>query len=689
MFCTKCGSKLSEESVFCPKCGQKVVMQQGEEVKIPKGAGIPTQISQPEEPSGQSKPEPLPEDTAGLYALLEADAETQSRIISVKQVKNVVSMRARINTYFVSINNRQVLMTSRLTFPFDLLYIVPFWFLFNIAFNMGWEFMDHNSLYFEDYALPFMLCLFTGGLIMAVTPLFGRREKEIVTEYVREIVEPRGISLVTKKMKPAVRYLLSAILILCGILVLVFGVLEVELGGGSDFPYAYDEEDSNDDYDLNRNDSISLTQTYLNEEEGFSFMYPADWKIENEEEAFSEALVSVTCTGTFGVYARIAVTKEVDGGFYFAATSSDFEELFSYTEGMSNVEIIELSDVVLDGHQARKLTIAADNDIGVQVIEICYLYIRESYVYWVICVVEEANYDRYESKFNAIMESYTITEASDSSGTRPGAEDGIAFDVSDDAAKPILVDWLQRHPLRHNLKVRFTRQAADAGDGTKYLLYEMYIDQEEYGFLGVNPDHGDIVMDSVLDGAGNWITIQTAMDDWYLVYYWGWTDDSGYYSEYYMDDVYGVCAGDGIAILNYYAESDSYVICNYDLQCLIEYDDGTAASEVDISDFAGTYSCDASIDEEGGYANYYSLEIGAWDGYYFSITESWRGMDIIHDEWASPYTLVANTLTFRTIGSNGASYEMHTLTYIPAEYSPLGRDVIYIDGDEDMPFVRE
>lgn len=430
--------------------------------------------------------------------------------------------------------------------------------------------------------------------------------------------------------------------------------------------------------------TADLSEIYTNEEAGISFRYPDTWWVTDSGNSFIPCIIYSSDSR-----AMIQVTYALSD-FYGVLTEDKATVEKNFNEDGGN--LVDLIDTSIDGiparivvHMSKEDEWKGDSDLIIK----DYWYAVGDDMYYVRCSYPISDDEDYEAIFNAIMDSYTITEASDSSDTRPGAEDDTSFGLSDDEAKPILVDWLQRHPLKHNLTVRFTQQAADAGDGTKYLLYEMYIDQEEYGFLGVNPDHGDIVMDSVLDGAGNWITIQTAMDDWYLVYYWGWTDDSGYYSEYYMDDVYGVCTGDGIAILNYYAESDSYVICNYDLQCLIEYDDGTAASEVDISDFAGTYSCDASIDEEGGYANYYSLEIGPWDGYYFSITESWRGMDIIHDEWANPYTLVANTLTFCTIGSDGASYEMHTLTYIPAEYSPLGRDVIYIDGDEDMPFVRE
>lgn len=288
-------------------------------------------------------------------------------------------------------------------------------------------------------------------------------------------------------------------------------------------------------------------------------------------------------------------------------------------------------------------------------------------------------------------------------GMAPGASEetdevpeigAVAVDeASVDAALQILVDWFQRHPLMHDIKVESMEEALDAGDGTIYLLYLLYIEGEEYGFFGVNPDAGDVVMKLLPDSQGDLIEIHVPMDQWYLESYWGWTDDSGYHSELYTDDIYEVYNGEGALILEYHPSNDSYAICDYDGRSFLEYDDGTAASEVKIADFAGTYGYSATFEIEGtSVEDYYSLEIGAWDGYCFSITESWRGNEIIHDEYACPYSLVVDTLTFGAFGladEGGTGYGMHTLTYLPAEYSPLGQDVIYLDGDETMPFVRE
>lgn len=414
-----------------------------------------------------------------------------------------------------------------------------------------------------------------------------------------------------------------------------------------------------------------LNETYMNEEEGFSFNYPDIWTVESED-AYGdheelEGIAVGYAPAESGFSANMVIGKSVVDEAYFTANASELEAAYA---GLENFEMVSLADITLSGHPARKVIYKWSDSNG-DYSSIQYFYIAGNDMYFISCTSLADLFYKYESVFEAVMDSYTITAVSDTPGTQPEAGNDAILSASEEAAKQILMDWLLRHPLKHNCKVEFLKQTADAGDGTSYLLYEMYLDQEEYGLLGVNPDSGEIVMDTILDGYGNPVTIKAAMDQWYLVYYWGWTDDSGYYSEYYGSDLYGVFDGEGTVILEYNEKSDSYVICNFDLICLIEYDDGTEASEVSMMDFAGTYWCDTSAVVEGTLVeDGYALEIGEWDGSYFSINESWRGIDIIQDEWANPQSLVAGTLTFWFWGSEG--YETHTLQYIPAKYSPLG-----------------
>lgn len=276
--------------------------------------------------------------------------------------------------------------------------------------------------------------------------------------------------------------------------------------------------------------------------------------------------------------------------------------------------------------------------------------------------------------------------------SEPETVDNGSYAEYEERARLVLFEWFDRHPLIDSIKVEFMNEIADAntgGDG--YLVYEMFtIEGEEYGMIHVSPDSGEILMDSIMDVTGQWSPVQITMDQWYLEYYWGWTDDSGYYSEDYDDDCTIIYDGTDIEILEYSPSYDSYAICNYDGQCLIEYDDGTEESEVSISDFTGTYSYDASIDAEEGFLNfYYQLEIGKWDGDTLPIMETWRGNTVLDGEWARPKSLIVDTLTFDIFAADDAGYESHSLTYIPAKNSPLGKDVILIDGDDTMPFVRE
>lgn len=262
----------------------------------------------------------------------------------------------------------------------------------------------------------------------------------------------------------------------------------------------------------------------------------------------------------------------------------------------------------------------------------------------------------------------------------------------EETARQIIVDWFERHSLMDNIRVQFMDEIADIGERKeKYLVYEMdWASGEEYGIFLVNPDNGDMIMDSLIDSSGKWAEIQVTMDQWYLEYYWGWTDDSGYYSENYSDDLVVIYDETGCEILGYSPNYDAYVIYNFDGQFFIEYDDGSEASEINIMDFAGTYGYDGSFEEEGTFANfYYLLEIGAWDGYCFSIAEEWRGNTVLQDEYARPKSLIVDTLTFDIYNPDSGEYETHSLVYIPAKDSPLKQDTIYLDDDDTMPFARE
>ena len=260
----------------------------------------------------------------------------------------------------------------------------------------------------------------------------------------------------------------------------------------------------------------------------------------------------------------------------------------------------------------------------------------------------------------------------------------------EEAAREILLEWFDRHPLKHDIRIRLLSEAANAGASQeRYFTYGIDTIWGEYGILYVNPADGDMIMESVTDGTGNWVSIHTPIEQWYLQYYWGLTEDTGYSFEYYADDIYEVYDEMENLILEYNAKRDAYAICDFDVQCFVEYD-GTKAfdSEANIRDFIGTYSYDASFDTESGWQDFYYLLQIDWQETCFVITEEWRG-NVSIEAWVRPDSLVGNTLTFEMPSIDGVNYEEHILTYVPAEDSPLGKDVIYFDDDDTMPFVRE
>lgn len=115
-----------------------------------------------------------------------------------------------------------------------------------------------------------------------------------------------------------------------------------------------------------------------------------------------------------------------------------------------------------------------------------------------------------------------------------------------------------------------------------------------------------------------------------------------------------------------------------------------SASKINARDFIGNFSYDASFTDPSGMWNnfYYGLEI-EYDRSELIITEEWRGMYIFDHVRVSPDSLTGNSLVFTSTPEPGLAAETHSLTYIPAKDSPLGKDTIYIDGDETMPYVRE
>lgn len=305
-----------------------------------------------------------------------------------------------------------------------------------------------------------------------------------------------------------------------------------------------------------------------------------------------------------------------------------------------------------------------------------------TFLYNLFCAYDEGNRDL--SWLNT-----DFAETSEESGVI--ASDKAVHSDYEEAANLVLLDWFDRHPLMEDIIVQFMNQSVKDENGGVCLMYEMYMAQGRYGIFSIDPDSGDMTMDSFFDNDGNWLSVQVPMDQWYLEYYWGITDESGCYSEQYEDNLYVIYDGYGSEILEYDAAGDSYVICNWDIQCSAICADGVVipTAEISLEDFVGEYSFDESFEEDGYFANFcYLLEIKKED-FALIVTESWRGNYLIDDAWVSSDALIGNTLIFNAFSEGSMIPETHYLTYLSDAESSLGKATIYLDGDYDRPFVME
>jgi hypothetical protein len=156
---------------------------------------------------------------------------------------------------------------------------------------------------------------------------------------------------------------------------------------------------------------VSLSQTYANEAEGFAFKYPGTWNITDISEfdlddANISVLVAAPVESNFAANINVAVYKGDADESIFTASKSDFQEEFLLI--FNEVDIIDLSDIELDGVPARKVVISSKNE-DFSYAQTAYFYNVGNDMYTVTLTSLESSSDQYEPTFNAIMESYTIT----------------------------------------------------------------------------------------------------------------------------------------------------------------------------------------------------------------------------------------------------------------------------------------
>jgi len=156
--------------------------------------------------------------------------------------------------------------------------------------------------------------------------------------------------------------------------------------------------------------SVTLDQSYRNDEFGFRFSYPDDWAFDYEDDN-PDLIVWLDSFSDYAYYASFSV---------FCYYAEDAEEIFDVTHrvfeaylldgieyGADSAEITDISDVYLDGVLARKAVSSYRQD-GFSLIGTYYYYIDGYDVYQIFFRYRKEYSHKYEPIFDAIMDSYRI-----------------------------------------------------------------------------------------------------------------------------------------------------------------------------------------------------------------------------------------------------------------------------------------
>lgn len=185
--------------------------------------------------------------------------------------------------------------------------------------------------------------------------------------------------------------------------------------------------------------NFSLTNTYSNEEEGISFDYPQTWAVAKDEEYDNsledtdiEAIVMLSNQANDGVGFLIEVIK-----IPYDDSDNDSNELISTLFNCSESSfkenfddnVLSVTDMDLDGVPVRMVTRVTEEDLYYQ----SYYYVRGGYVYRVSFISKEQK--MFDKIYEDIMDTYTITGASDSDrDSSTEDEGGLKFTGADTAA---------------------------------------------------------------------------------------------------------------------------------------------------------------------------------------------------------------------------------------------------------------
>lgn len=159
--------------------------------------------------------------------------------------------------------------------------------------------------------------------------------------------------------------------------------------------------------------NVSLSDTYTNEEEGFSFQYPSAWKPMSQQEMINYALSQedLPLVLLANEYEDIPEANSYIMVTRFDATEEDVDMLSLDDEAfLDAIQIdgsdLETSSLTIDGVPVRKVSYQVDEENRYQQ---TYYYVANQGLFRVDMFCSTGQSSEYIRFFDAVMDSYTIT----------------------------------------------------------------------------------------------------------------------------------------------------------------------------------------------------------------------------------------------------------------------------------------
>lgn len=159
--------------------------------------------------------------------------------------------------------------------------------------------------------------------------------------------------------------------------------------------------------------NVSLSDTYTNEEEGFSFQYPSAWKPMSQQEMINYALSQedLPLVLLANEYEDIPEANSYIMVTRFDATEEDVDMLSLDDEAfLDAIQIdgsdLETSSLTIDGVPVRKVSYQVDEENRYQQ---TYYYVANQGLFRVDMFCSTRQSSEYIRFFDAVMDSYTIT----------------------------------------------------------------------------------------------------------------------------------------------------------------------------------------------------------------------------------------------------------------------------------------